>query len=66
MQDKDLRSAASHITQLTSKLKVLDQQQRESQSTTSDIRWQVSEWKQKYIDTRKEMEKLNSKWERKG
>ena len=60
LQDKDLSEASTHISDVSAKVKRLDQQCQECRRMETEARRQASEWKRKYADARKQTEKLKS------
>ncbi|XP_074642166.1 coiled-coil domain-containing protein 62-like isoform X2 [Tubulanus polymorphus] len=65
LKDKDLLSASDHISDLSSKLKKFDFQNRESLRNEANARKAANEWKSKYIDLKKDFDALKGELSKK-
>ena len=59
-QDRDLSEASTRIAELCAKLKRVDGQLHQSQAAASDLRRQVTEWRNKQQEANREAEHLKS------
>lgn len=64
LKDRDLTDATSHITELTAKFKKLDFAHKESKHSAASGKKEVSDWKNRYKEIKKEAETLKVELEK--